>query len=86
MPWAWPPPAVLAGRGSFGLENGPAQLARWFATVTLALRCDLTLACPSGRGPSQIGRIEEVSASREVTWEGFFNTRDLGGCQHATPA
>jgi hypothetical protein len=77
--WAWRPPRSWPGRGSFGLENGPAQPARWFATVTRPLRCDLTLACPSGRGPSQIGSIEEVSASREVTWEGFFNARDLGG-------
>jgi hypothetical protein len=79
-PRCWP------GRGSFGLEDGPAQLARWFATVTPApsLRPDTCL--PSGRGASQIGSIEEVSASREVTWEGFFNARDLGGCQQATPA
>ena len=84
--WAWRPPRCWPGRGSFGLEDGPAQLARWFATVTPApsLRPDTCL--PSGRGASQIGSIEEVSASREVTWEGFFNARDLGGCQQATPA
>jgi hypothetical protein len=88
-PWP-PPPAGLqpgpGGRrgpgrgGSFGLEDGPAQLARWFATVTPApsLRPDTCLPV----GPWTIVNREHRGSEgkpRGVTWEGFFNARDLGG-------
>jgi hypothetical protein len=88
-PWP-PPPAGLhpglgrlrqcwQGRGSFGLENGPAQLARWFATVTPApsLRPDTCLPV----GPWTIPNREHRGSERKPRGdlEGFFNARDLGG-------
>jgi hypothetical protein len=71
--------AVLAGRGSFGLENGPALLARWFATVTPApsLRPDTCLPVAPWTIPNQEHRGSERKPRRDL--EGFFNARDLGG-------
>jgi len=68
--WAWRPPRSWPGRGSFGLEDGPAQLARWFATVTPAPSCRSECSLPGDPVPARIGCLRTRATRRRPTAPG----------------